>query len=95
MTDHQITLGDVLVDTSHDITDAMLGNWSPVPDDQSDAYRHGVADGVRFLLSALMVGNEDPEQVPMTDQLERQLEGVMYLFGERNNVKAVLAAEPV
>jgi hypothetical protein len=90
------SLGDVLVATSHDITDAMLDDWNPVSDDESpkDAYRHGVADGVRFLLASLMVGGQNPEEVPFTDDMLEMLEGVMFHFGERNNMKAVLSVEP-
>lgn len=97
----EVSLEDVLVDVSHDIEAAMLGdaegrNWTPVSADDSptDAYQHGVADGVRWLLGALMVGVEDPNKVPLTDEHLEMLAGVMYLFGERGVMRASLTLGP-
>lgn len=97
---NEVTLGDVLVDLSHDITTALTQGidgttWTPVPPQDEDAYQHGIADGVRWLLGALMVGAKNPEEVPLMDEHLETLQGVMHHFGEPAVMQAHLALKEV
>lgn len=92
----QVSVGDVTVDMSHDILNALQVN-PPVGVDENpaDTYRHGAADGIRWLLDTLMVGSANPNEVPVTDDMLETLAGVMVLFGERGTMRATLTLKEV